>query len=218
MQYRKYSFHTGISGGTPEDQSICVCVLSCSVFSIATQFPTLDYSLACIPLFWFAEEYIRTKLTSDRHTNEYELFTHAQTSKCVVTYENTESSEHFKTMFGISFSDNDDVEDIQPDRTRTVRRNTETTTDENGQNSENAHDSNNDDFENDEPDRIVTVHRNNESTTAENVYTGPESNPDNTDGIEANGLSPTVMVERIHEGRNYDVLTLMYSRLNRNWA
>ena len=72
-------------------------------FSVATQFPTLDYSLACIPLFWFAEEYITTKLTSGRHTNEYELFTHAQTSKCVVTYENTESSEHFETMFGISF-------------------------------------------------------------------------------------------------------------------
>ena len=115
-----------------------MCVLSSSVFSVAIQFPTWDYSLACIPLFWFAEEYIRTKLTSDRHTNEYELFTHAKTSKCVVTYENTESSEHFKTMFGISFSDNDNVEDIQPDRTRTVHKNNETTTDENGQNSENG--------------------------------------------------------------------------------
>ena len=42
-------------------------------------------------------------------------------------------------MFGTSFPDNDDVEDIEPDRTRTVRKNNETTTDENGQNSENAH-------------------------------------------------------------------------------
>ena len=112
--------------------------------------------------------------------------------------ENNENSEHFETMFGISFSDNDDVEDIEPDRTRTVRRNNETTTDENGQNSENAHarfeaNSNNDDFEDDEPDRIVIVHRNNESTTDENVNTGPESNPDNTDN-EDNGLCPTVMV------------------------
>ena len=33
-------------------------------------------------LFWFVEEYIRTKV--NRHTNdEYELFTHIHTSKCV---------------------------------------------------------------------------------------------------------------------------------------
>ena len=117
--------------------------------------------------------------------------------------ENTENSEHFETMFGISFSDNDDVEDIEPDRTRTVRRNNEATTDENGQNSENAHarfeaNSNNDDFEDDEPDRIVIVHRNNEATTVANVHTGPESNPDNTD-IEDNGLSQTVMVDGSYE-------------------
>ena len=38
-----------------------------------------------IPLFWFAVEYIGTKVT--RHTNdEYELFTHVHTSKCVVTF------------------------------------------------------------------------------------------------------------------------------------
>ena len=117
--------------------------------------------------------------------------------------ENTENSEHFETMFGISFSDNDDVEDIEPDRTRTVRRNNEATTDENGQNSENAHarfeaNSNDDDFEDDERDRIVIVHRDNESTTVENVHTGPESNPDNTD-IEDNGLSPTVIIDGNHE-------------------
>ena len=115
--------------------------------------------------------------------------------------ENTENSEHFETMFGISFSDNDDVEDIEPDRTRTVRRNNETTTDENGQNSENAHgrfeaNSNSDDFEDNEREQNVIVHRNNESTTVEN--TGPESNPENTDR-EDNGLPPTVMVDRNHE-------------------
>ena len=39
-----------------------------------------------IPLFSFAKEYIRTKVT--RHTiDEYELFTHdVHTSKCVVTF------------------------------------------------------------------------------------------------------------------------------------
>ena len=118
--------------------------------------------------------------------------------------ENTENSEHFETMFGISFSGNDDVEDIEPGRTRTVRRNNETTTDDNGQNSENAHarfeaNSNNDDFEDDEPYPTVIVHRNNESTTVENVHTGPESNPDNTDHMEDNGLSPTVMVDTNNE-------------------
>ena len=52
---------------------------------VATQFPTLDYSHGGIPLFWFAEEYVRTKVT--RHTSdEYELFTHVHTSKCVVTF------------------------------------------------------------------------------------------------------------------------------------
>ena len=109
---------------------------------------------------------------------------------------NTQNSEHFETMFGISFYDNDDVEDIEPDRTMIVRRDNEATTEENGQNSINAHgrfeaNSNNDDFEDDGPDRIVIVHRN-ESTIIENVHTGPDSNPDNTD-IEDNGLSPTVI-------------------------
>ena len=43
------------------------------------------YSHGWIPLFSFAEEYIRTKVT--RHTNdEYELFTHVHTSECVVTF------------------------------------------------------------------------------------------------------------------------------------
>ena len=117
--------------------------------------------------------------------------------------ENTENSEHFETMFGISFSDNDDVEDIEPDRTRTVCRNNETTTDENGQNSENAParfetNFNNDDFEDEEPDRIVIVHRNPEATTVENVHAGPESNHDNTD-IEDNGLPSVVMVDGNHE-------------------
>ena len=55
------------------------------VYTVATQFPTLDYSNGWIPLFWFAEEYIRTKVT--KHTNdEYELFTRVHTSKCVVTF------------------------------------------------------------------------------------------------------------------------------------
>ena len=90
--------------------------------------------------------------------------------------ENAKNSEHFETMFGISFSDNDDVEDIEQDRTRTVRRNNETT-DENGQNSENAHgrfeaNSNKDDFEDDEADQIVIVHRDNES---------PDLNPNDND-------------------------------------
>ena len=116
--------------------------------------------------------------------------------------ENTKNSEHFETMFGISFSDNDDIEDIEPDRTRTVRRNNAITTHENSKNSENAHArleaNSNDDFEDDEPDRIVIVHRNNESTTVENVHTGNESNLDNTD-IEDNGLSITVIVDENHE-------------------
>ena len=56
-----------------------------NVYSIASQFPTLDYSHGWIPLFSFAGEYIRTKVT--RHMNdEYELFTHLHTSKCVVTF------------------------------------------------------------------------------------------------------------------------------------
>ena len=56
--------------------------LANNVFSVATQFPTLDYSHGWIPLFAFAEEYIRTKVT--RHSSdEYELFTHVHTSKCV---------------------------------------------------------------------------------------------------------------------------------------
>ena len=53
-------------------------------FCVTTQFTTLDYSHGWIPLLSFAEEYNRTKVT--RHTNEeYELFTYAHTSKCVVT-------------------------------------------------------------------------------------------------------------------------------------
>ena len=47
--------------------------------------PTLDYSHRWIPLFFFAEEYIRAEVI--RYTSdEYELFTHVQTSKCVVTF------------------------------------------------------------------------------------------------------------------------------------
>ena len=38
------------------------------VYTVATQFPTLDYSHGWIPLFSFAEEYGRTKVT--RHTND----------------------------------------------------------------------------------------------------------------------------------------------------
>ena len=54
-------------------------------FCVATQLISLHYSHGWIPLFSFAEEYIRTKVT--RHTNdEYELFTHVHTSKCVVTF------------------------------------------------------------------------------------------------------------------------------------
>ena len=142
--------------------------------------------------------------------------------------EDTENSEHFETMFGISFSDNDDVKNIEPtDRTRTVRRNNETT-DENGQNSENAlgrfeANSNKDDFEDDETDRIESVHTgpgsnpdntdiednglspsamvdgNDEMTTAENAHARQELNHDNTDDIEDNGMSPTVMVDGNHE-------------------
>ena len=55
------------------------------VSSVATQLPSLDYSHGWIPLLWFAEEYIRTKVI--RHTNdEYELLTRVHTSKCVVTF------------------------------------------------------------------------------------------------------------------------------------
>ena len=55
------------------------------VYTVVTKFPSLGYSRGWIPLFWFTEEYIRTKVT--RHTNdEYELFTRVHTSKCVVTF------------------------------------------------------------------------------------------------------------------------------------
>ena len=54
------------------------------VCTVTTQFQSSDYSHGWL-LFWFAKEYIRTKET--RHTNDkYELFTHAHTSKCVVTF------------------------------------------------------------------------------------------------------------------------------------
>ena len=85
------------------------------------------------------------------------------------------------------FSDNDDVEDIE-----TVRRNDETTTDENVQNSENVHtrfesNSHNDDVEDDELTQIVVVHRNHKTTTdkhvenSENVHARFESIPHNDD-------------------------------------
>ena len=55
------------------------------VYTVGTQFPALDYSHGWIPLFSFADEYGWTKVT--RHTNdEYELFIHVHTSKCVVTF------------------------------------------------------------------------------------------------------------------------------------
>ena len=69
--------------------------------------------------------------------------------------ENTEDSEHFETMFGIDFSDNDE---IGPTRTATADGNHETT-DENGQNSKNAYD--NVDCEDGQLDEIV--HRNREA-------------------------------------------------------
>ena len=60
-------------------------VIKNSIPIFATQFPSLDYSHGRILLFWFAEEYIRTKVS--RHTNDgYELFSHVHTSKCVVTF------------------------------------------------------------------------------------------------------------------------------------
>ena len=54
-------------------------------YTVTTQFPSSDYSHGWLLLSWFAEEYIRTKVA--RHTDDkYELFTHAHTSKCVVTF------------------------------------------------------------------------------------------------------------------------------------
>ena len=44
------------------------------VYTVVTQFPTLNYSHGWILLFWFPEEYIRTKVTK-RTNYEYELFT-----------------------------------------------------------------------------------------------------------------------------------------------
>ena len=55
------------------------------VYTIAAQFPTLDYSNGWIPLFWFAEEYVTTKVTR-RMNGVYDLFTHVHTSTCVVTF------------------------------------------------------------------------------------------------------------------------------------
>ena len=43
------------------------------VHTVAAQFPTLDYSNGWIPLFWFAEEYIMTKVTR-RMNGVYDLF------------------------------------------------------------------------------------------------------------------------------------------------
>ena len=92
--------------------------------------------------------------------------------------ENTEDSEHVETMFGTSFSDSDDVKDIEPARTVTVRRDDETTTDENFQNYENVHarfESNpdNDDVEDNEPAPTVVIHRNHKTNdeNAENCKT-----------------------------------------------
>ena len=126
--------------------------------------------------------------------------------------ENTEDSEHFETMFGINFSDNEDVEDVEAARTVTIRRNDKTTTDENVQNSENAHvrfESNphNDDVEDDEllPNVLVHSHRNHETTTVENVQNSEivhasfELNSDNDD-VEDDEIDPTVLVDRNHEG------------------
>ena len=69
--------------------------------------------------------------------------------------ENTEDSEHFETMFGIDCFDNDETGSA---RTATLGGNHETT-DENGQNSENAYD--NVDSEDGQLDEIV--HRNREA-------------------------------------------------------
>ena len=92
--------------------------------------------------------------------------------------ENTEDSEHVETMFGTSFSDNDDGKDIEPARTVTVRRDVGTTTDENFQNSKNVHarfESNpdNDDVEDNEPAPTVVIHRNHKTNdeNAENCKT-----------------------------------------------
>ena len=57
--------------------------LANNVHCATTQFPTLDYSYGWIPLFWFAEEYIRRKITRHAHA-EYQLFIRVYTSKCVV--------------------------------------------------------------------------------------------------------------------------------------
>ena len=136
--------------------------------------------------------------------------------------ENAEDSEHFETMFGISFSDNNDVEDIEPDlnfetmfgisfsdndddediephRTRIVRRNNETTTAENAHPRPESNRDNTNDIEDNGLFPIVTIDGNHETTTVENAHVRPESNPDNTDDIEDNGLSPIVMVDRNHE-------------------
>ena len=79
--------------------------------------------------------------------------------------ENAEDSEHFETMFGIDFSDNDE---IGPTRTATADGNHETT-DENGQNSKNAYD--NVDCEDGQLDEIM--HRN-RKTTIDNIKDSEE--------------------------------------------
>ena len=59
------------------DRIVNVLVSNIPIFGLFTWLDTIR--------FWFAEEYIRTKVT--RHTNdEYELFTHVHTSKRVVTF------------------------------------------------------------------------------------------------------------------------------------
>ena len=134
-----------------------------------------------------------------------------ENNNAITDDENTEDSEHFETMFGISFSDNEDVEDVEAARTVTIRRNDKTTTDENVQNSENAHvrfESNphNDDVEDDEllPNVLVHSHRNHETTTVENVQNSEivhasfELNSDNDD-VEDDEIDPTVLVDRNHK-------------------
>ena len=46
----------------------------------------LDYLHRRIPLFWFTEEYIRTKVTRHRNDEYDELFNDVHTSKYIVTF------------------------------------------------------------------------------------------------------------------------------------
>ena len=57
-----------------------------NVFCAASQFIPLDYLHHRIPLFWFAEEYIRTKVTRHRNDEYDELFNDVHTSKYIVTF------------------------------------------------------------------------------------------------------------------------------------